>query len=121
MGFKGGINQYVYTSNNPVNGVDPSGLQEYKLGPIGRLIERIVDKVLSKVLAEPLGVECAGNFCKRNQKPVSWLDDAYAECLELFKKYDYPRGTSIDKDSLVKECANVCMREANKNDSCCKN
>ncbi|MGZ6237143.1 MAG: RHS repeat domain-containing protein, partial [Syntrophales bacterium] len=26
IGFKGGINQYVYTGNNPVNRIDPLGL-----------------------------------------------------------------------------------------------
>src|SRR5207247_3615322 len=27
IGFEGGINQYAYCGNNPVNGTDPGGLQ----------------------------------------------------------------------------------------------
>ena len=31
MGFKGGINQYAYTGNNPVNWIDPFGLRDYTI------------------------------------------------------------------------------------------
>ena len=129
IGFAGGINQFVYVGNNPVNFIDPWGLQSSdpdkgQWGPLTNALWDFWKNYSNMRKANTIGADqyfhCMANCQAAKEGPVGkGVAEIISEGRELFDEYikGDPR-SACDKDraanrrgregDLTKPCKQVC-------------
>jgi RHS repeat-associated protein len=83
IGFRGGgVNLVRYVANNPVNKIDPLGLQTITPELKSLILDRIVEMVIVKGVGGLYAQACASSYCRRRAIPLDVIATV-AECLSI--------------------------------------
>jgi RHS repeat-associated protein len=111
MGFRGGdVNLVRYVANNPVNKIDPLGLQTIPPELRSLILDQIAEMVIVKGVGGLYAQACASSYCKRRAIPLDVIA-TLAECLSIINDLHYPPGHPLyGTDVFLSQCADECLR-----------